>query len=147
MMRAMLFLAVSLLVGLGGCGPGVSSESSASPPSGHSPVAATTITLNPSTEADGYRPVAAATPAPGIEQNRIVPDWMQTALTHPDATVRLQAVERWGHSAPVGAVEPLLHALVDPDERVQARALELIVQDWVAEQTTSRGQEATSNGK
>jgi hypothetical protein len=134
MIRGMMLLAVSLLVGSGGCGPGVSSESSASPSSSHSPVAAATGASNPSTEADAYRPVPAAAPMPGTEQTRIVPDWMQAALTHHDTQVRLQALERWMQQGRQIGVEPLMVALNDPDEWVRTRALQLIEQDWVAEQ-------------
>jgi HEAT repeat protein len=60
---------------------------------------------------------------------------MAKDLASPDDTqVRLQAVETWGQSAPTGAVDPLIQALKDHDAQVQARALELIVQDWAREQ-------------
>ena len=36
-----------------------------------------------------------------------------------------------GQQAQTGAVDPLILALEDEDERVQARALELIEQDWM----------------
>ena len=55
---------------------------------------------------------------------------MATDLDSPDVRVRLRALETWGQSAPTGAVDPLILALEDEDERVQARALELIEQDW-----------------
>lgn len=127
MRRGRVLLAVWLLVGVVGCGPGVSSESSSPPPSSNSPVAAVTIPSNSSTEADGHR--AAAAPAPGTAQKRIVPDWMAQDLDHPDNAVRLRA-----QSAPTGSVDPLIQALEDTDEQVQARALELIVQNWAREQ-------------
>jgi HEAT repeat protein len=82
-----------------------------------------------------------AAPAPGTEQNRLVPDWMQAALKHPDANVRLQALERWVQQGRQSGVEPLMSPLNDPDERVRTRALQLIEQNWVAEQT------ASSNGE
>jgi HEAT repeat protein len=44
-------------------------------------------------------------------------------------------LDRWGQQAPTGAVDPLLLALEDEDEGVQARALELIDQDWVRAQS------------
>ena len=71
----------------------------------------------------------------------VVPDSLRDALASPDVRVRLQAVERWGQSAPPGAVDPLILALEDTDERVQARALELIEQDWM------RAQAAKSEAK
>ena len=56
---------------------------------------------------------------------------MANALDSPDVRVRLKALDRWAQQAPPGAVEPLVLALEDKDERVQARALELIAQDWM----------------
>ena len=60
----------------------------------------------------------------------VVPAWMAKELDSPDVSVRLRALETWAQSAPVGAVDPLFLALEDKDERVQARANELIEQDW-----------------
>jgi HEAT repeat protein len=64
---------------------------------------------------------------------------MAKELDSPDVQVRLRALDRWGQQAPTGSVDLLLLALEDEDERVQARALELIEQD---EQDGGRAQAA-----
>lgn len=60
----------------------------------------------------------------------VVPDWMAKDLDSPDVGTRLRALETWAKSAPPGAVDPLILAFEDKDERVRARAMELIEQDW-----------------
>ena len=71
----------------------------------------------------------------------VVPAWMANDLDSPDVRVRLKALDRWGQQAPTGSVDPLILALEDEDKRVQARALELIEQDWVRAQV-GEGHEA-----
>jgi hypothetical protein len=44
-------------------------------------------------------------------------------------------LEAWAHGGGRGTVDPLMAAMNDPDERVRDRALQLIEQDWIAEQT------------
>jgi HEAT repeat protein len=68
----------------------------------------------------------------------VVPAWMAKALDSPDVSVRLRALETWAQSAPLGAVDPLILALEDKDERVQARATELIEQDMARESETEQ---------
>ena len=68
----------------------------------------------------------------------VVPAWMATALKSPDVHVRLHALDRWVQHAPAGSVDPLLLAMEDEDERVQARALALIEQDWVRAQAEEK---------
>ena len=63
---------------------------------------------------------------------------MATALKSPDVHVRLHALDRWVQHAPAGSVDPLLLAMEDEDERVQARALALIEQDWVRAQAEEK---------
>ncbi len=60
----------------------------------------------------------------------VVPAWMAKELDSPDVGTRLRALEAWAQSAPPGAVDPLILAYEDKDERVRARAMELIEQDW-----------------
>jgi hypothetical protein len=60
----------------------------------------------------------------------VVPVWMAKELDSPDARVRLRALETWVQSAPTGAVDRLILALEDKDERVRARAMELVEQVW-----------------
>jgi len=64
------------------------------------------------------------------EEPLVVPAWMATALKSPDVYVRLHSLDQWAQHAPAGSVDPLLLAMEDEDERVQARALALIEQDW-----------------
>ena len=54
---------------------------------------------------------------------------MAKELDSPDVRVRLLALETWTQTAPLGAIDPLILALEDKDERVQDRAMELIEQD------------------
>ena len=60
----------------------------------------------------------------------VVPEWMAPKLNSPNVRVRLRALETWAQSAPPGAVDPLILAFEDKDERVRARAQQLIEQDW-----------------
>lgn len=133
-----LLLALGLLAGLFGCGPSPSgdpssSESSAgasnssgsqnSPAASSAPIAGTAGITPP--------PIASAAPAPP-EKPLIVPTWMAVALKDPDVQVRLQALDTWVRQGRTGSVDPLMLALTDSDDRVRARALALIEQDWVA---------------
>jgi hypothetical protein len=63
----------------------------------------------------------------------VVPDWIAKELNSPDVSARLRALETWAQSAPPGAVDPLILAYEDKDERVRARAMELIEQAWARE--------------
>ncbi len=76
-----------------------------------------------------------ATPVPSTKSADslsalVVPAWMAKELDSPDVGTRLRALETWAQSAPPGAVDPLILAFEDKDERVRARAMELIEQDW-----------------
>jgi hypothetical protein len=55
---------------------------------------------------------------------------MAKELDSPDVATRIRALEMWAQSAPPGSVDPLILAYEDKDERVRARAMELIEQDW-----------------
>jgi hypothetical protein len=70
---------------------------------------------------------------PTAAQEVRVPDWMQSALKHPDPEVRLKALEKWIEQNQVG-VGPALLAMNDPDDRIRAKALQLIERDWATEQ-------------
>jgi hypothetical protein len=74
-------------------------------------------------------PVPYTKPADSLEP-LVVPAWMAKELDSPDAGVRIRALETWVQSAPPGAIDPLILAYEDKDERVRARAMELIEQDW-----------------
>jgi hypothetical protein len=132
-------LTLALLAALSGCGPAPSDQAA------NLESRASAASDNGTGTARGLSPFPSATvPFPGAEpvplsaQPRaprlVIPDWIANDLASPDAQVRLKAVEIWGQSAPSGAVDPLIQALEDQDEQVQARALELIVQDWASAQ-------------
>ena len=74
-------------------------------------------------------PVPSSNPADSVDA-LVVPAWMAKELDSPDVGTRLRALETWAQSAPPGAVDPLILAYEDKDERVRARAMELIEQDW-----------------
>ena len=141
-------LCLALLTGLPGCGPAPSDQaahgeshaslggpsesppvSQPSPSSPHDPVP---LAASPSPLASGRSPGGPSEARPAEPLG--VPAWMANDLDSPDVRVRLQALDRWGQQAPTGAVDPLLLALEDEDEGVQARALALIEQDWVRAQ-------------
>jgi HEAT repeat protein len=59
---------------------------------------------------------------------------MSAALASPDVRVRLWALDHWEQHAPRGSVDPLIAALDDEDEDVQARASEILERYWAVEQ-------------
>ena len=68
-----------------------------------------------------------------------VPAWFAKDLASADVATRLRALEIWALTAPVGSIDPLILAYgTNDDERVQARAMELIEQDWA--RAADRGQ-------
>jgi hypothetical protein len=76
-------------------------------------------------------PVLASEPGHPID-GLVVPEWMVQKFNSPKVRVRLRALETWAQSAPPGAVDPLILAFEDKDERVRARAQQLIEQDWAS---------------
>ncbi len=82
-------------------------------------------------------PVSSSKPADVLEP-LVVPAWMAKELDSPDVGTRLRALETWAQSAPPGAVDPLILAYEDKDERVRARAMELIEQDWARAADTEK---------
>lgn len=134
-------LSVMALAGPSGCGPappgdpanGDSHAGLAEPsPSQQAPVSGST----PTTQAASPQSLVSDL-APAVHDEArpaeplVVPAWIAMALKSPDVRVRLQALDRWRQHAPVGSVDALLLAMEDEDERVQARALALIEEDWV----------------
>ena len=83
-------------------------------PGGNSPSAAPVPSSNPTDPVDTLD----------------VPAWIAKDLDSPDIGTRLRALEAWVQSAPPGAIDPLILAYENNDERVRARAMELIEQDW-----------------
>jgi hypothetical protein len=74
-------------------------------------------------------PVQSPKPADALDP-LVVPAWIAKELDSPDVGVRLRALDTWVQSSPPGAVDPLILAFDDKDERVRARAMELIEQGW-----------------
>jgi hypothetical protein len=158
--RLTLLLSLMLLAGLAGCGPASSDNAPNLGPSasvggpllskqGPSPrndpftpvaspvplallngpgAAAGTGTV-PGGDSPHAVPVLASEPGHPVD-GLVVPEWMAQKLNSPNVRVRLRALETWAQSAPPGAVDPLILAFEDKDERVRARAQQLIEQDW-----------------
>jgi hypothetical protein len=74
-------------------------------------------------------PVLSSEPGHPVE-GLVVPELMVQKLNSPNVRVRLRALEAWARAAPPGAVDPYILAFEDKDERVRARAQQLIEQDW-----------------
>ncbi|MDN5941518.1 MAG: hypothetical protein L0H94_06520 [Nitrospira sp.] len=74
-----------------------------------------------------------------------VPTWMAKDLASPDIATRLHALDVWAQSSPPGAVDPLILASEDKDERVRARAMELIEQDWARSADAEQSNEETDD--
>lgn len=126
-------------------GPSVSKQS---PSPGNNPLTSATRASSPGPLTSGNETVAAsgketvpgegspsAEPTPSTKPTDtlpplVVPAWIAKELTSPDAGTRIHALETWAQSAPAGAIDPLILAYEDKDERVRARAMELIEQDW-----------------
>ena len=91
-------------------------------------------------------PLPSSQPADSVDA-LVVPAWIAKELDSPDVGARIRALETWVQSAPPGSIDPLILAYEDKDERVRARAMELIEQDWAraadAEQS-GEGAEDTS---
>ena len=92
-------------------------------------------------------PIPSSQPADPVDA-LVVPAWMAKELDSPDVGTRLRALETWAQSAPPGAVDPLILAYEDKDDRVRARAMELIEQDWArtADAEPSGGEAGDTNG-
>ncbi|HSL06000.1 MAG TPA: hypothetical protein VK901_20990, partial [Nitrospiraceae bacterium] len=78
---------------------------------------------------DSSMPVPSSEPG-HLVAGLVVPDAMVQKLTSTSVLVRLRALGAWAKSALLGAVDPLILAFEDMDERVRARAQQLIEQDW-----------------
>jgi hypothetical protein len=81
----------------------------------------------------------------------VVPAWIAKELDSPDAGVRIRALDMWAQSAPPGSIDPLILAYEDKDERVRARAMELIEKDLartsLAEQSEEGAEDANEIGE
>ena len=81
------------------------------------------------TDSSPATPIPLSKP-PETLDSLVVPAWMAKELNSSDVGTRLRALETWVQSAPPGAIDPLILAYEDKDERVRARAMELIELDW-----------------
>ena len=81
--------------------------------------------------ADTYEPDARAEAE--LAQREARQQWLAELREHPEATVRLQALDLWAQQ-PGDDIEPVLEALGDEDEQVQARAEELWEQQLTREE-------------
>ena len=134
-----LLLSLMLFAGLVGCGsapsdqaPTVSVRASvdAPPVSKQSPTLRTDPAASLGNETGAVR---ASSDSANLGDTAVVPVWAAKELNSPDARIRLRALETWVQSAPPGAVDLLLLAYEDKDERVRARAMELVEQAWARE--------------
>ena len=126
-------------------GPPLSKQS---PIPGRNPVTPATQAASPATLASGNEkaPASGRGIVPGedspnavsakstkpadVLEPLVVPVWIAKDLDSPDVGTRLRALDTWVLSAPPGSDDPLILALQNKDERVRARAMELIEQNW-----------------
>ena len=153
--RLMLPISLLLLAGLAGCGP-ASSDNAPTLVGPRASLGELPSTQKiPPTRTDLFASVAKSateSPIPLASENGtgsvsekgiapsakpanpmddlVVPAWIAKDLASVDVDTRLRALETWVKSAPPGAIDPLILAYEDKDERVRARAMELIEQDW-----------------
>lgn len=92
---------------------------------------------DPEVDSPHAAPVLSSEPTHPVD-GLVVPEWMAQKLNSPKVRVRLQALETWVQSAPPGAVDPLILAFEDKDERVRARAQQLLEQDWARKAEASQ---------
>ncbi len=64
-----------------------------------------------------------------------LPDWMQSALQDPNPEVRLNALEEWIEQHQID-VDLAMLVINDPDERIRAKAMQVIELAWQTEQRT-----------
>ena len=145
-----LSMRLLLLAGLAGCGSASSENAPTLDPrasQGESALSQTNQPLRTDLLASAGSS-ATASPAPLASENKtssvpasstkpenpmdvlVVPAWIAKDLASPDVDTRLRALETWVLIAPVGSIDPLILAFGNDDDRVRARAMELIQQDW-----------------
>lgn len=86
------------------------------------------------------RGLAVALAAVGVLAATGQPQWQDVIrnLRHPEAGARLAAVERLGRANYAAAIEPLAPLLGDPDDRVQAAALEAELTFFLTDRLSDR---------
>ena len=149
--RQFLLMSLMFLAGMAGCGP-ASTDNAPTLGSRASQGELSLSQKNPPPRTDliaSATSSATASPAPLASENTTssvpasstkpvnpmdmldVPTWIIKDLASPDVETRLRALNAWMLTAPVGSIDPLILAYgTNDDERVQARAMELIEQDW-----------------
>lgn len=95
------------------------------------------IVLLSTLAASGAALVAAQSPWQDVVRN----------LRHPDASTRLDAVERLGRAGYVQAIEPIAPLVADPDDRVQAAAMEAELNFFLTERLGGRRLLGMGSGK
>ena len=145
--RLAWLMGLMCVAGLAGCGPASTDKTAGLEP--HANLGRPSQSPSISQHAPEPRPdpvTPSASPAPSassrspdshVEARPAEPlvgsDWMSAALASPDVRVRLWALDHWEQDAPRGSVDPLIAALDDEDEDVQARASEILDRYWTVE--------------
>jgi hypothetical protein len=109
--------------------PATQVASSMSPAPGNEIGAASAKGTGPVGDSSQAVPVSSSRSAEVLEP-LVVPAWIAKDLESSDVGTRLRALDKWVQTAPPGADDPLILALENKDERVRARAMELIEQNW-----------------
>lgn len=130
------FLGLILFLGLSGCGPAASDpeqnhESRASLAAPSEPPSASQH--SPSSHENQASPTV-IDDSPPLPDKLVLPVWMAQALDAPDASVRLQALDKWAKLGTDASLDPLVVALDDEDEDVRRKAMDIIEQRWTVEQ-------------
>jgi hypothetical protein len=125
-----LLLSMSFFAGVLGCGPGASDDR----PNHNSPIGVSEPAGLQKSPVAGNATTAATAkgipkePFSGSNHKAMPPDDVK-------AQERLKELNVWAKQGFAEEDAPLIRALNDPDERVRARAQELMVGDWSAEST------------
>jgi len=133
-----LLLSMSFFAGVLGCGPGAPDDRSnhnspvaVSDPAGLQPSPVAGNVTNSATTEGTLSPPTGFSALP--KEQFAGPNHKAMAPDDVEAQERLKNLNIWAKQGFAGGEAPLLHALNDPDERVRARAQELMVADWSAE--------------
>ena len=107
---------------------------------------------SPAHDARAQTAASPADPPPSDEraaanqaQREVQKLWYAEVREHPDATVRLQALELWAQQ-PGDAIDPVIDALIRFDEQVQARAEALWEQALAQEEAAPQSEEEADPG-
>lgn len=150
-----LLLALTLLAALISCGPAPSEESPRTDKmTGTSRELSSTGTVSlrgaqpvPQTSAAGLTPLVSneRSLSDALDQSAEPPEHVVLSesiakeLDWPDASVRLRALDRWVQQGPKTSLDPLVVALDDEDETVQAKTMALIEQQVAIEPEWEEG--------